>query len=177
MDSGRPGVFADAGEVALAFAGANNAANPVVNFVTVSDVNPQGAHYAAPSALVMAAASFTPRKSGVCILGFSFAYATSGAGTVGILIQENLGATVSGGTPVTGWNIDEGSTVTIAGGAGNSTFATLAKTAAGAVSADAAWTLVQGGFAIGTPIVVSLVVTTAVTLSTMNLCAFIVELT
>jgi hypothetical protein len=177
MDAGRPGLFADFSDVALAAASANNAGNPPassVNINAVTNATPTGAHYAAPSALVMAATLFTPKKTGVMLVSFSFGYTTSGAGTIGLLIQEDTTATaVSGGTLVSTWRIDEGATVSLTGGSPG-TIATISKTASGAISSDASFSLIISS-TINVPVGFQIVLTTAATLSVMNLSAFVAE--
>ena len=136
--------------------------------VSAMGATPSGAHYAAPTALVMAACLVPTGASGLFQVAFNFYFTDSAADTVSIAVHQVAAATaISGGTVQGGWSIDEGTAVVVVGGAD-----ALIETLPVAVTTGALSTHISAAFTSFTPapgsqIAIKLLLTAAHTLSAM----------
>jgi hypothetical protein len=139
--------------------------------VFATNAAPQGAHYAGPSGLVMAAALVLVGASGLFTVSFDFYFTDSASDTVSVAVAQVSAATaISGGSQVEGWFVDEGSNVVVTGG-GSATIETLTKTVTtGALTAAINASFISAGTP-GSQVAIKLLVSATHTLSAMTLNA------
>jgi hypothetical protein len=172
------GLAVDIGELALAQASINNAQNPVaaeVNIAGVAAAVPT--NLTAPSAVVLAACLYTPKRTGLMLITYSLQYSISGAGSLVLLFQIVPAATaIAGGAFVGGaFHVENGGTAVSLTGASPATLITVTKTHAAAASTETTYGFPTGGPLHG-QLGYQLVVTSAVNITAMIFSASVTEL-
>jgi hypothetical protein len=174
MDTATPG-FSPDGEIALANAAINNAANPTsCEFAAAVGAVPS--NLTAPSSVVLAACLLNIEAlEAFLITMFTLQYTISGSGQIQILVRYVTGATsIQGGVQSGNWLVENGGTpVTITGGAAAVTVATLTETATVANSKVLSWN--APGAAAQGKTAFELVVTSAVNITAMQFSAVFAE--